>query len=342
MKDLLKKLRAAVRCLRALAKRVPVDLCSATDSFRKLWAWLYAVIRGDLVLGGGGCNSELNSPIVRIPDPLIYDQYYLMSLGLPYSWNNPDITIFDGGVAVDPDELQPGTTYEVVARIWNSSTNAPVAGLPVAFSYLSFGIGTQSHPIADTTVNLGVKGGPDQPAFARMPWTTPSVAGHYCIQALLEPASDANWKNNLGQQNTQVVAAHSPAVSTFQLRNDTDERQTYSFQVDAYQLPEPSPCPPADGPTPAREASLPQHLATIAATPAGQSTELPAGWEVSMLPRNPGLAPSEEISVKVTVEPPAGFSGTQAVNINALRTPLHRASGAAAFAGGVTFYVTAS
>jgi hypothetical protein len=112
-----------------------------------------------------------------VPDPLIYDQYYLMSLGLPISWENPDISIWLGGAPVAPSGLESDTTYEVVARIWNNSIDAPIAGLQVVFSYLSFGVGTQSNPIGQTTVNLGVKGGPDQPAFAFMPWTTGTRAG---------------------------------------------------------------------------------------------------------------------------------------------------------------------
>ena len=93
--------------------------------------------------------------IYRRPDPMIYDQRYLMSQGLAVTWINPDVTIELGGVPVDPSSLTPDTTYDVVARIWNGSTNAPAIGLPVNFSYLSFGVGTQQNPIGQTKVNLG-------------------------------------------------------------------------------------------------------------------------------------------------------------------------------------------
>src|SRR6516165_3413560 len=68
------------------------------------------------------------------PDPMIYSQQYLLSQGLAVTWQNPDVTILEGGVVVDPDSLVPGTTYEVVARIWNTSANAPAIQMPVRFS----------------------------------------------------------------------------------------------------------------------------------------------------------------------------------------------------------------
>ena len=37
------------------------------------------------------------------------------------------------GAVVASTELEPGATYEVVARIWNGSINAPVVALPVRF-----------------------------------------------------------------------------------------------------------------------------------------------------------------------------------------------------------------
>jgi hypothetical protein len=229
-----------------------------------------------------------------------------------------------------------------VARIWNNSLDAPVAGLPVVFSYLSFGVGTESHPIGQTAVNLGVKGGPDQPAFAFMAWTTPVVPGHYCIQVKLEPASDANWNNNLGQENTQVLAAHSPAVSSFDLRNDTGERQTYEFRVDAYQIANLPPCPPVGAADTVAPAGLPSRLATLSQQSAGKAAPLPPGWHVNIVPDHPDLAASGEKIIQVSIEPPAGFSGTQAVNIHAFRTAIDNRASIPVLAGGVTFLVSAS
>ena len=45
------------------------------------------------------CNP-VRHPSYRKPDPLIYDQYFLMSLGLAVTWDNPDIELRRGGVTV--------------------------------------------------------------------------------------------------------------------------------------------------------------------------------------------------------------------------------------------------
>ena len=138
-----------------------------------------------------------------------------MSLGLAVTWDNPDIQLYENSAPVSSSQLKADTDYEIVARIWNNSTEAPVVNLPVHFTYMSFGVGTQSHGIGDTQVNLGVKGGSNHPAFAHMLWHTPAAAGHYCIRVNLDWNDDANPNNNLGQENTNVVQAHSPGSSTF-------------------------------------------------------------------------------------------------------------------------------
>jgi hypothetical protein len=172
-------MKSILQILRGLTLGLPA-------SVRALLQWLCDIIHRRIRPGTDQCDT-LNSPVVRVPDPLIYDQYYHMSLGLPISWDNPDIKIFLNGVEVEPSSLAPATTYRIRARIWNKSNDAPVAELKVAFSYLSFGVATQSHPIGQTSVNLGVIGGPDHPAFAYMNWTTPAVPGHYCIPVNLMP-----------------------------------------------------------------------------------------------------------------------------------------------------------
>jgi hypothetical protein len=112
--------------------------------------------------------------IYKRPDPMIYSQQYLMSKGLAVTWDNPDIHLELGGVPVDSHDLKPNTTYDVIARIWNNSLDAVVVNMPVEFSYLSFGIGTTKTHIETTAVDVGVKGAPGCPAFARVPWTTPT------------------------------------------------------------------------------------------------------------------------------------------------------------------------
>jgi len=277
---------------------------------------------------------KISDPAYKRPDPLIYDQYYLMKQGMSVTWDNPDINLYQGGVLVPSHKLQADTDYEIVARIWNNSTEAPVLGLPVHFSYLSFGVGTQSHLIGDTAVDLGVKGGPNHPAFAHMKWHTPPTAGHYCIQVLLTWTDDANPNNNLGQENTNVGTLHSPAQFDFQLRNDTRERQAYRFEADAYVIPPLDPCQqrPANR-EPPREPlrAAPGTIAVVPPKHAFGNQPLPPGWTVSFSPAAPLIDPGQEITVKVVVNAPAGFKGRQPVNVHAFNRY--------GMAGGVTLYV---
>jgi hypothetical protein len=261
----------------------------------------------------------IDHPAFVRPDPLLYSQWYLLSLGLAVTWDNPDIQLWRGGVAVSSSLLEPDTTYDVVARIWNASPDAPVIQMPVHFSYLDFGAGTISVPIASDTVNIGVKGSASQPAFATVPWRTPSMPGHYCLQVLLEPADDSNFANNLGQENTNVGHATSPAEFTFALRNDTPWPHRYRFAVDGYLLPPQEPCSHEE----AAARRLQRHKLP--------SHALPPGWVVALEPETPSLDAGEQIVVSATITPPSNWSGSQAVNVNAYHEH--------GLAGGVTFTV---
>ena len=171
------------------------------------------------------------SPGIKVARPFPVLAAYLISLGLPVTWDNPDIFIYQGNTLVI-SILHANTTYTVVARIWNNSPDVPVINLKVNFWYLSFGMGTQSNPIDVTAVDLAAKGLPGCPAFAYMAWTTPPTLGHYCLQVLLEPPDDSNWLNNLGQRNTDVTQPQSPALFTFAVGNHvaprTREREVQS------------------------------------------------------------------------------------------------------------------
>ena len=239
-------------------------------------------------------------PALKKPDPFIYDQYYLASMGLPITWDNPDIFIYQGSVLVDPHDLVANTPYTVVARVWNNSTDVPVANLKVTFSFLSFGAGTQSNPIGSVTTDLNAKGLPGCPAFAYITWTTPPTVGHYCIQALLEPPDDSNWQNNLGQRNTDVAHAHSPASFSFAVGNHGVPRtRRVRFTVDTYTIPPLRPC--GDG------------KRTISKT----APPVPPGWSIAFNPNELQLAQDEERSVAATITPPSGFTGEMSFNVTA-------------------------
>ena len=263
-----------------------------------------------------GC-VRIDHPAFVRPDPLIYSQQYLMSQGLAVTWDNPDITLFKGGAPVSSASLDPATTYEVRARIWNKSTEAPVIDMPVHLSFLDFGIGTQSVPVGTVKVDVGVLGSPDQPGFAAWLWTTPPTPGHYCLQVRLDPADDLNPANNLGQENTDVVAAHSPAEFKFTLRNNTQRIHRYRFELDAYQIPA---LPKCEDAKPDREARLRPHRRAL--------HPVPNGFAVQITPPTPTLNPDESALITVTVEPPTGFLGMQPINVNAFHEQ--------GFAGGVT------
>lgn len=276
--------------------------------------------------------AGISDPAFKRPDPLIYAQHHLMKQGLAVTWDNPDIQLRRGGAAVPSDDLQGDTDYEIVARIWNNSTEAPVVGLPVEVSFLSFGAGTTSTPIGATSVNLGVKGGPNHPAFASVAWHTPPAAGHYCIQVRFEWIDDVNPDNNLGQENTTVAKAHSPATFRFQLRNDTRERRRFWFDVDTYTLPAPDPCTPGEkGPGRRGRRERPGTVREVAPRHHRMNYPVPTGWSVALDPAEPILAPGQELTIQATLTPPGGFAGRQAFNVNAFHDE--------GFSGGVTLYV---
>lgn len=238
-------------------------------------------------------------PALKKPDPFLYSQQYLMGLGLPVTWDNPDIFIYLNGVLVDPHDLHAGTAYTVVARIWNGSTDIPVVDMPVVFSYLSFGIATQSNPIGTVKIDLSVVGLPGCPAFAAIDWVTPATLGHYCIQVLVQPPDDSNWLNNLGQRNTDVAQAHSPAVFSFAVGNHGRKRaRTVRFTTDAYVIP---PLEPCDG-----------RKRTVDRT----APPVPPGWTVTLTPEAFTLEPDHEQQVEVAITPPAGFIGTMPINVH--------------------------
>lgn len=285
------------------------------------------------------CNP-IDEPAFHRPDPLIYSQYDLMAQGFAVTWDNPDIILRQGGVGPPASSLDPATEYEIVARIWNNSTNAPVVGLPVFFYYLSFGSGVKGHVIGATAVNLGVKGGPGHPAFASMKWTTPPGPGHYCVMVLLVPVDDLNFANNLGQENVNVAKPKSPAEFTFLLRNEKRRDEQFRFEVDTYRLPELPPCDQRQPPPPfvrASDEQGPRMPETIARTVPRQHDRrnypIPAGWTVDIAPGEPNLPAGAEMPIRVTLDAPAGFHGRQPFNVNVFDRE--------GFTGGVTLVVEA-
>ncbi len=263
-------------------------------------------------------------------------RFYLMNLGIAVTWDNPDIHLELGGLPVPSEWILPSTTYDVVAQIWNGSTDAPAVNLPVRFSYLTFGIGQTRVPIGQTVVDLPVKGAPGSPAFAHMKWTTPSAAGHYCLQVELIWSDDANPANNVGQENTNVKPLNSPrAAFTFPVRNDTGQVQALLLEADTYTVPNRHPCPdqtpdgrggggrqPRDVPSPADEIARRQREAQ--ALHDRRAHPVPTGWRVDIRPGELVLAPGAEQQVTVDITAIDGFAGRQAFNVHAFDVSVGR------------------
>lgn len=277
---------------------------------------------------------HVRSPIYRRPDPMIYSQDYLMQQGLAVTWDNPDIWLEEGGFPVSSGNLKPDTEYEVVARIWNGSVDAPAAGLPVRFSYLDFGVGMQKIPLGLTHVDLPVKGAPGHPVQARIHWRTPAAPGHYCLQAELIWADDANPNNNLGQENTNVKALNSPNASfRFPVRNDAPETRHFRLEADFYRVPPPEPCSdrlPAKSNLP-DEREYREHLSAALSRNNRALFPVPDDWRVEISPATFELAAGEQQSVQVHITAPERFSGSQPVNVSAFAGNT--------LAGGVTLIV---
>ena len=66
--------------------------------------------------------------VINRPDPCIYDQFLLMQLGRPVTWDSPDIGIFLGGVEQYTYGLTVDTTYDVVITVHNSSAEKEARG----------------------------------------------------------------------------------------------------------------------------------------------------------------------------------------------------------------------
>ena len=343
-------LKAIVGFLWALLRTL---LYGWVPAIKQVWQTLFAEItraceRKHLSGRRGKASPKqcitLSDPAVKRPDPLIYDQYYLMALGFAVTWDNPDIWLEQGGVIVPPEKLLPDTEYDVVARIWNSSTEGSCVGLPVHFSYLSFGIGVKSNAVTpgpgDVTIDLGVKGGPRCPAFAKTRWRTPLTPGHYCLQVSFSWIDDSNPYNNLGQDNTLVGVSRSPVQFEFQLRNPERRRQEFRFETDTYSIP---PLPQCDDrnytntTTGQRAKPPPRRPFDSLAVPIQHDRThypLPVSWQVTFSPARPELGPDEEIRVVATVTPPNDWTGRQPINVHAFSST--------GLIGGVTFYIQTS
>lgn len=311
------------RWIVALFAAIGAILATIEDFFRR-----QGLAHAEKNAVASGCVTVSHPAFLR-PDPLIYSQPYLLSLGLAVTWDNPDIAILQSGSPVAENQLLPNTDYEIDATIWNNSFNAPAVGVIAEFSYLSFGIGTASTLIGSRAFDLGVKGGANHPAHVRMPWRTPPVAGHYCIQVKLQWFDDLNPANNLGQNNVDVRPAQSPARFTFAVTNDSNLKRDYVFQFDSYVLPNLDQC----GKRIRKPKDKDRRWRSIQAAHARRDFPTPPGWSIQIAPSQVALNPGQTSDIQVTITPPNGWVGRQPINVSALYDE-------GVYAGGVTLHVT--
>jgi hypothetical protein len=155
--------------------------------------------------------------VINRPDPCIYDQFLLMQLGRPVTWDNPDVAILLGGVEQYTYDLAPNTQYELRITVHNSSTKKPALGTAVDVRWIEFGAGGQvRHAIAALVADVPVWPGV---AVVQTPWRTPPTPGHYCIEVELSHPQDGNPASNLGWNNTQVKAAASEVQTPIRIFN---------------------------------------------------------------------------------------------------------------------------
>jgi hypothetical protein len=185
--------------------------------------------------------------IVRKPDPLIYCQSYLQSLGIAVTWDNPDIQIQKAGAVVNPHDLLPDTDYDVAITVHNGSNEAPAPATGVQLWFRDWGIAGPWTFASQGSVDLPVRGASGEPASIRLPWHTPASGGHFCLMAVLQHANDLNPANNFGQTNTDIRrAAHAGEMLSFDIpvMHMLPGRRALRLQLTSYRLPESPLFPP--------------------------------------------------------------------------------------------------
>lgn len=199
--------------------------------------------------------GQIPENLIRRPDPSIYSQQYLMSQGLPVTWNNPDIWVAPASdpTAIEPDSyhLKDDTDYIASVRVHNASTDAAI-GVRVRLVYRPWSFNSPEVVPVETDANGNeVVKFVDIPAMgaaiAQFNWHTPKLeAGqqkHFCLQALLSHPLDINPANNIGQENTNVYAQNPGSVAPGEvamievpLFNVGRRVENFRFRWDAYTI----------------------------------------------------------------------------------------------------------
>jgi hypothetical protein len=191
---------------------------SVLERCRGFWSWwckLLAILLGRR--GGGDACVYVPERIINRPDPCLYSQFLLMQLGLPVTWDNPDVGLFLNGVEQNTYDLIVDTDYDVVITVHNSSRRKEAPGTAVAVRWIEFGAGAEiRHSIASLAANVPLWPGTAQVVTS---WRTPATPGHYCIEVEVSHPDDGNPSNNRGWNNTQVRTAASQIETAVRIWN---------------------------------------------------------------------------------------------------------------------------
>lgn len=190
--------------------------------------------------------DELPPHIKRKPDPCLYSQTWLMAQGVAVTWDNPDIWVTEkDGTPVPSDQLQANHDYLVNARISDASFD-PALATEVRCRYRPWSFNSPSKiPVelnpdgTERVVILHIP--PWNSEIATFRWRTPAGGGHFCLQVECFHPDDKNPNNNMGQENTTVLAASAAAapqiVDTVDLFNTGRETQRFILAADGYVAP---------------------------------------------------------------------------------------------------------
>ncbi len=194
-------------------KQETSDCCRPKSKLCRIW---HIISKEQKTPCGDPCVT-FPGHILNKPDPCIYDQFLLMAMNQPVTWENPDVSIFLNGIKQYTYNLTVSTTYTVAITVHNSSRVKPANGTTVDLHWIEFGAGGQvRHPIATLAADVPVWPGT---TVVTTPWRTPDLPGHYCIDVELFHPDDGNPSNNHGWNNTQVYAAHSQVKRSIRIFN---------------------------------------------------------------------------------------------------------------------------
>jgi hypothetical protein len=198
----------------------------------------------------------LPESVTRRPDPCIYSQTLLYSQGLPFSYDNPDITIIDPADPSNVDfNLEPETEYLVNVRVHNASVD-PAIGVRVGLGTAGAILNAPDYGPAERDPYGGelfrfVDVAGLSSSVTQFRWTSPPLQAEpneivvliSGVQARLQHPADSNRANNVGHRNITVVYGNPGHVEPGQafvfsmlVANPLRRPARLSFETNAYEV----------------------------------------------------------------------------------------------------------